>query len=111
MKNRPYYGSLSPCHNIPRLIVLSREGGFVTQNCLECGEPKTLPFEDLPVIICNHCDIKMNAFINSDKNYAYKCSRCEQEFELATVVPHWQNRFNYHGFGLESDYLDYYGQR
>ena len=97
------YGSVSYCHNQPSLIVRSREGGFVTQNCLECGQPRSLPFSELPKLYCKECGQQLSPRVNIFKNYAYKCSQCCYEFELATIIPKWSEVFEYHGFPLESD--------
>jgi predicted nucleic acid-binding Zn ribbon protein len=107
--NTPLYGTVSYCHKSPSLIVRSRQQGFVTQNCLECGEPRSLPFDDLPNLSCEGCDLELKRFINERKNYAYACDRCGISFELASLVPHWNKRFEYHGFALDSDYLFAYG--
>jgi hypothetical protein len=48
---------------------------------------------------------------NEDKNYAYRCAGSEVGFELCSVVPHWSERFSYHGFALASDYEDDYNRR
>jgi hypothetical protein len=102
---QPLYGSMSYCHKQPSLIVRSREQGFVTQNCLECGEPRFLPFDELPTLSCESCKSEFTRFKNERKNYAYRCEPCAIDFELASIVPHWNERFEYHGFGLDSDYL------
>lgn len=31
---------------------------------------------------------------------------CKVTFELASIVPHWSERFDYHGFALDSDDYD-----
>lgn len=110
MKNRPYYGSRSQCHGSPSLIVLSRPGGLVSQNCIECGKPRLLSSSELPTIICDLCSKEMKSFINADKNYAYECQECGKVVVLPNIVPLWQDRFEYHGLGLDSDYLDAYGR-
>jgi hypothetical protein len=45
----------------------------------------------------------MKTYINADNNYAYKCPRCAISVELARIVPHWSDRFEYFGYGLETD--------
>ena len=103
MKRNPIYGSSSPCHSKPSLIVRSREGGFLTQNCVECGGPRNLPFVDLPRLKCT-CGGELDAFVAASKNYAYRCSTCSRSVELPELAPKWDERFEYHGFGLDSDY-------
>jgi hypothetical protein len=104
-QNTPLYGTTSYCHKSPSLLVRSREQGFVTQNCLRCGVPRPLAFANLPVLFCEGCNSELQRFINERKNYAYSCKNCGGEFELASIVPHWDERFEYHGFALDSDYL------
>jgi len=111
VKPPPIYGSTSSCHKSPSLIVLSRKSGFLTQNCLTCGEPRFLPERDLPHFQCGTCELELKAFRNVAKNYALKCPQGHEEFELASLVPYWAERFNYHGFGLDSDYLYDYHKR
>ena len=97
------YGSISYCHQRPSLIVRSREGGFVTQNCLECGKPRTLAFSELPELLCGECEDDLIPFKNNHGNYAYQCSKCGTSFELASIVPPWDEHFPYAGFGVDSD--------
>lgn len=98
------HGSISYCHQSPSLIVRSREGGFVTQNCLVCGTPRTLSVSELPELLCGKCEKPLFRFINTFKNYAYACVICGTSFELAAIVPSWEERFDYDGFGLDSDF-------
>jgi ssDNA-binding Zn-finger/Zn-ribbon topoisomerase 1 len=86
------------------LIVRSREGGFVTQNCVkECSKPRKLPKKDLPSLICGTCHLPLKPVINGQKNYAYQCIRCGGQWELASLVPSWAERFNYDGLALDTD--------
>lgn len=97
------YGSKSYCHQRPSLIVRSREGGFVTQNCVECGRPRALPFSELPGLQCALCKKDLRPYIDEDNNYAYQCPKCEETWVLADLVPKWDERFDYHGFGIDTD--------
>lgn len=109
MTHIPLYGTVSSCHNSPSLIVRSRAGGFVTQNCITCGFPRLLPFDQLPELSCDDCKQPLVAFTKSppNYNYAYRCEGCDQGFELHERVPHWDERFEYHGFPLNSDYITF----
>ena len=100
------HGSLSPCHRKPRILVKSRPGGFITQNCPVCGKPDYLPMRDTPKLRCGKCRTTMHCHRNSRKNYAYICGRCGNELELHTILPEWRDEFDYHGFGLYSDQPD-----
>jgi hypothetical protein len=42
-------------------------------------------------------------FRNDRKNYCYRCKECNDEFELASLVPHWSEHFDYDGLGLDTD--------
>jgi hypothetical protein len=97
------YGSTSRCCRSPSQIVRSREGGFVTQNCTSCGKPRALPKDEIPELVCPACRIELITFINSDKNYAYKCRECNLSSELASLVPHWSEVFDYSGYALEGE--------
>ena len=113
MNHIPLYGASSACHKSPSLIVRSRAGGFVTQNCVTCGIPRSLPFDDLPILSCESCKRSLVSFTKPapNHNYAYRCDGCGQGFELHERVPHWNERFEYHGFPLDSDYASDYGIR
>lgn len=102
--NPPLFGSLCRCHGRPSLIVRSREGGFVTQNCIETGCPRALHLHELPEIECSKCKRRTQTYINPDSNnYAYRCTNCDASVELQAIVPHWSERFEYFGYGLETD--------
>ncbi len=96
-------GSTSWCHNSRSIIVRSRANGFVTQNCEVCGTPRALPKSQLPPFNCQRCGRSLETFTNINSNYAYACRSCGMEVELAGLVPHWDELFDYHGYPLESD--------
>lgn len=93
----------SPCCSALRLIVRSREGGFVTQNCLSCGKPYSISLGELPALTCDECGSKLIAFVAANHNYAYRCPSCGNRFDLSEVVPPWHERFDEQGFGLDTD--------
>ena len=41
-----------------------------------------------------------------ERNYRYACPDGHSSSFLGDQVPHWSDRFDYHGFGLDSDYQD-----
>lgn len=86
-----------------RIIVRSRENGFVTQNCEFCGRPGPLGKEQLPTLNCTPCGRQMEAGKNFNGNYAYRCHSCRTETELAALVPHWNEFFEYNGYAIEDD--------
>ncbi len=92
--------STSPCCHAINILVLSRPGGFVTQNCNACGKPQPLNLRELPELRCTKCKVAAVTIINALKNYAYKCTSCQREWELASLVPAWHEKFAYHGFAI-----------
>jgi DNA-directed RNA polymerase subunit RPC12/RpoP len=99
----PLFGIQSPCHNSPSRIVRSRGNGFVSQNCIVCGASRFLSFREMPELRCDTCDSTLLRFRNDRKNYCYRCKECNDEFELASLVPHWSEHFDYDGLGLDTD--------
>ena len=97
------HGSKSWCCREQSIIVQSRDGGFVTQNCEGCGGPRNLPLKDIPSLRCEACGTKLNIGINHQKNYAYSCPDCGHQWELASLVFRWDELFDYRGFGLATD--------
>jgi len=90
----------SPCCHAVNVLVLSRPGGFVTQNCNGCGKPQPLNLPELPELRCKECKVVVAKFVNVLKNYAYKCASCQKEWQLANLVPAWHEKFEYHGFAI-----------
>ena len=89
--------------NGPRMIVKSRDGGFVSQDCTKCGKSGYLPFNDLPVLHCSLCKSRLKTYISVYKNYCYKCEECKTDFELAAIVPLWSEHFDYDGLAIDPD--------
>lgn len=96
--------SKSYCHDAPTMIVKSRDGGFVTQDCVECGTPRALSFSELPEIKCEKCGRVLITGRDERKNYIYQCNNCHRNILLWDMVPHWSEYFEDHGFGLDTDY-------
>lgn len=97
------YGTTSLCHGTKSIIVRSREGGFITQNCAHCGKPRAIKLEDLPDRACERCNVLCEKITNNFKNYAYKCPICRKEIEVAKLVPHWDELFKECGYALEEE--------
>jgi hypothetical protein len=53
--------------------------------------------------VCGACGRQLAQFINANKNYAYSCPACRVEFELAALVPHWDEFFACCGYALDTD--------
>jgi len=64
---------LSTCCHAKALLVRSREGGFVSRNCLKCKKASVrVRLTELPDIDCDFCGIRLGQLINGEGNYAYK---------------------------------------
>lgn len=92
-----FHGSRSPCHNAASVIVKSREGGLVTQNCTVCGKRRSLKYSELPTLKCSKCNVLLTQGVNGNKNYAYTCKVCDSSWVLADLVFPWQELFDKDG--------------
>lgn len=85
--------SRSACCKQATLLVQSREGGFVTQNCADCGQPDTLAsveFARLDLwLACPKCKKRMQAATVPISNYGYACEGCGVTMRLASILPRW----------------------
>ena len=90
----------SPCCHAVNVLVRSRSGGFVTQNCNACGIPQPLRLPELPPLKCKNCQVVLRKFVNGLQNYSYQCATCQKEWQLADLVPPWHEKFKYHGFAI-----------
>jgi predicted RNA-binding Zn-ribbon protein involved in translation (DUF1610 family) len=75
------------------------EGGFVTANCVACGQKDTLTmgeFRKLTVYAaCPKCHETMDAgFVpdssEKERNYGFRCEACGVYIWLADLLPHWE---------------------
>lgn len=94
-----YSRTVSHCCGSRSIVVLSRTGGFVTQNCLNCGKPMAIRQEEFPRRRCDRCQGEMSVLV-LNKNYAYKCQRCGKTLMVPDLVPKWEDRFDYHGYAI-----------
>ena len=92
-----YSNVCSKCHKAPTLLVRSREGGFVTRNCLKCGNPDWVSVEQLPKLDCEICGSLLTVEKLDGYNYFYVCARCKRNWELSRFLPHWSELFDYFG--------------
>ena len=96
--------TLSRCCRKTSIIVRSRDGGFVTQNCIECEKPYSISISELPDLKCDYCGTNLSISFEDGKNYFYRCNKCNQFWKLADRVPHWSEHFKEHGFGINFEY-------
>lgn len=97
------YGRVLRCCGGRSRIVLSRPGGFVSQNCESCGKSRKITKAELPTLFCPHCDCRLRVTYDGKKNYVYACGECSYRIRLADYVPHWSELFEECGLGLDSN--------
>jgi DNA-directed RNA polymerase subunit RPC12/RpoP len=78
------------------MIVRSREGGFISRNCLKCGKPELINDRQLPSLRCEGCGHELTVE-TIDRNYHYSCATCSKVWKVADQVPHWSDVFPYWG--------------
>jgi hypothetical protein len=83
--------------------VRSRDGGFVTRNCLRCEASDYVGLDQLPELTCEWCGKRLQKEVHNNKNYWYKYSNCGRQWELASVLPHWSDLFSYRGIAAPGD--------
>jgi len=93
----------SACHGARCLIVRSREGGFVSRDCIECGEAEYIRLKDFPEVKCSCCKVRFEVSLADKMNYFFVCSSCGKKMMIAEIVPHWSDRFQYHGLAAYGD--------
>ena len=98
-----YSKRLSSCCKSKALLVRSRQGGFVSQNCLKCGRPDYVNEHALPDVVCDRCEVPLVITRLDGQNYFYQCGRCSRSWKLADVIPHWSELFGYSGLVVDSD--------
>lgn len=88
-----YYGKYpSLCHNASTVIVKSKSGGFVTQNCTKCGDADQIQVEAMPdYFFCPVCDKPVER-VKRTKSM-FECRRCQIKWDLVTIVPEWSELF------------------
>lgn len=92
-----YTSEPSPCCEVAQIVLRSREGGFITQNCQQCGKPSSVRLSDLPPN-CPICGSNAKQ-VMIDRNYGYDCPKCGK-YEVGSIVPHWSEEFGYDGFAI-----------
>ena len=98
-----YSESISSCCKTRELLVRSRDGGFVSRNCLACGIPSYAKLDHLPILDCEFCGVQMKREELDGKNYFYKCYKCGRVWKLAEHLPHWLDLFERYGLPAPGD--------
>jgi len=91
------------CCNSRALLVRSREGGFVSRNCLKCGKSAYVRQEQLPTLDCDYCGTRLETKRDAYQNYVYYCGKCKHPWKLADNLPHWSELFSYCGLAASGE--------
>lgn len=94
----------SRCCGQQRILVRSKDGGFVTADCskLMCGKQYTVTlaeFQDIGIWVgCPQCQKAMDSgFVPSrgllEENYGFKCEKCQVYIWLSDLLPHYSDIF------------------
>ncbi len=92
-----YAKGRSPCHRARMLLVRSREGGYVSKNCCDCGKSMHVRPSELPELLCGSCRTPLAVWYLDGKNYFYVCKHCGESVLLASILPWWSQYFPYCG--------------
>jgi DNA-directed RNA polymerase subunit RPC12/RpoP len=87
------------------LLVVSRQGGFISLDCLQCGTRSAYVGKmEIPDLACEACGIDRVVEVNLvDGDYWYKCTRCRRSWKLGDILPSWSELFEYSGLGAPGD--------
>lgn len=85
------------------LVVQSRPGGFISQNCLKCGKPDYINEHNLPDLECDLCGHALKIERIDGQNYFYVCGQCNRTWKVGDTVPPWGELFTYSGLVVDSD--------
>ena len=98
-----YSRDRSPCCRAQALLVRSRDGGFVSRNCLKCGRPHYVSVPQLPELRCDTCSAHLRIGKVDGTNYHYICDKCPRQWKLAEVLPLWSEMFAFSGLAAYGD--------
>ncbi len=93
----------STCCQAKALVVQSRSGGFISQNCLKCGKSDYINEHALPDLGCDICARPLGIERVDGQNYFYVCTQCNRNWKIADTVPHWRELFAHSGLAVDSD--------
>jgi hypothetical protein len=75
------------------ILVRSRQGGFVSKNCWQCGKSYHVGIRELPDLVGDCCRTALVVKYLDGKNYFYVCGRCNRSRLLAELLPPWHKYF------------------
>lgn len=93
----------SPCCGGEAQIVRSREGGFISRDCLTCGRSHYVNEHQLPKLPCEACHIPMQIKKLDLTNYFYEYPHCKNSRKIADIVLPWSEEFRYSGLAAHGD--------
>jgi hypothetical protein len=93
----------SKCCNAKTVLVQSRAGGFVSQDCSVCGNSGRISITELPKIPCDICGTELQASKDALSNYVYRCESCSRVRKLGDMLPRWSDYFPYSGLAAHGD--------
>ena len=102
-----YSRNLSHCCGHQMLLVRSREGGFVSRNCLKCGKPDYVNESQLPDLPCDQCGRQLTISTvdpQGRRSFSYICSNCDRRWVLSEMIPSWSALFGYSGLAAFGDF-------
>src|SRR5439155_239541 len=76
-----YNTAESECCKSKSLLVRSRQGGFISQNCLHCGKSGYVRPNHLPEVECDFCGVSLGVRKLDDTNYSYLCGQCGRHWD------------------------------
>jgi len=103
MKIKLISTELSPCCGAEAQIVQSRPGGFISRDCVKCGNSKYVNQSQLPHWPCESCKTPMQIKKLDRTNYFYECPSCGKYDKIWDIVPHWSEVFCYSGLAAHGD--------
>lgn len=97
--------SRSRCCGAFSLLVGSRQGGFISQDCLQCGNRSAhVGSMDIPDLDCDDCQAAGVIVVRVlYDDYWYECTSCRNRWRLFDILPFWSELFEYSGLGAPGD--------
>lgn len=97
----------SECCNKPQLLVKSRNGGFVSRNCLKCGKSARINGKQMPDLDCEGCAQfrrhRTVAVELMEGDFWYGCEACRRKWQVSEIIPRWEDLFDYNGLAAPGD--------